>query len=76
VREQWNSHPQLLGVKKASTNAQLEVTQMSKPEVAPKPVIIQQPTALAPSSQIWAGGVVILKPSEGRNNKGQIPTKL
>ena len=32
-----------------------EVARPKKPEVAPKPVIVRQPSVLAPYSQIWIG---------------------
>jgi len=38
-----------------STDSQPEITRRQKPEVARQPVIMQQPTALAPYSQIQAG---------------------
>ena len=53
--------------------AQPEVAQMPKPEVAQKPFIVQQLTALAPYSHIRAGSGVIVEPSEGHVDEGQIP---
>jgi len=41
---------------------------MSKPEVARKPLIVQQPTALAPSSR----GGVIFEHSQSNTDKGRI----
>jgi len=53
----------------ASTDVQPEVTQMPKPEVARKPVIIQQPPTLAPFSQIRADGGILF-PSSDQSHKG------
>jgi len=47
-----------------STDAPLQVAHMQKPEVACKAVIVQQPTALVPFSQIRAGRGVLFPPSD------------
>jgi len=56
-----------------STDTSLEVALIQKPEAARKPVIIQQPTALAPFSQIRAGRGVLFppldEPHEGADNR-------
>ena len=47
-----------------STDTPPEVTHIQKPEVAHKSVITQQPTALAPFSQIQAGGRALFPTSD------------
>jgi len=47
-----------------STDAPPEVAQIPKPEVARKPVVIRQPTALAPISKIRAGSGILFPPSD------------
>ena len=55
-----------------SADSQPEVAPSQKPEVAQRPAIMAQPTALVPYSQIRTGGGVLFPPSpsrEGADNR-------
>ena len=47
-----------------STDVPLAVAHMQKQEVVRKPVIVQQPTALVPFSEIRTGGGILFSPSD------------
>jgi len=67
-----------IGSEGLSTDAHPEVAPKPKPEVARKPVIVRQATALAPTSQIRAGGGTMFPPSdqsrEGTDNRSTVIT--